>query len=468
MEKRQDLRVIASAGVLFLVALLAACGQTTQTATNGAAAGLNALKTPLATPSAANGAASPTDVPLPYTFPKQWLPAPDGADLPQWPQTVGGFAFSQSSPKTGYFCVISPGLANDSPAVPPVVSVTSDGGQTWQQASGSASRYKTACQIYIDQSDPKDVFVAAGNPLTQEQLYRSQDGGATWHTIALPNLNIGTSLFIGTVAVVQSRIIIVLGIDGEGSLPNPLYASDNGGVSWNPISMYVNGQNQQLGQQLWISGTILIAAAGGQCLGPCGALQAPIDILHGKHRLNLPLSSQPMSPILYYRSSDGGRNWTAIATPVSSLSNLNVARSTDGSTTYIIGAAQGIQGQPTSTRVAFYSKDLSASWRQLPTLAGVENGYLDPGSLGNTGLFVMPDGSVITTADHLNGTQYSGDAGAFLLIPGNTSPTWQPLIMLTKVSFMQAVATSTGVRVWGIEPALQGQPAGSLVYFDLP
>ena len=66
------------------------------------------------------------------------------------------------------------------------------------------------------------------------------------------------------------------------------------------------------------------------------------------------------------------------ATPVNNLYNLTFTRSADGSTTYALGTATGVPNQPAATNVAFYSTDGGAHWRQLPTLAGVENGYLDP------------------------------------------------------------------------------------------
>src|SRR6185437_10897115 len=105
---------IAAFGMLALVALLAACGQTTTPATNGADASRKALKTP----TIVTGTPTATTIPLPYTFPKQWFPAPDSADLPA---TIGSVAFAPSAPQTGYVCGINDTNADNSAATPPYV-----------------------------------------------------------------------------------------------------------------------------------------------------------------------------------------------------------------------------------------------------------------------------------------------------------------------------------------------------------
>lgn len=462
--KAHHTRRTASLLVLSLVALLAACGQASGLSTNGADIGTKGA-TPATT--ATMITPSPTEISLPYSFPKQWLHAPDGADLPQWPSEVGGLVFSPSSPQTGYFCIVSPDHADNSPATPPAVSVTNDGGQSWQPASGSTSRFKTACQMSIDASDPRDIFVSAGNPQTQEQFYRSLDGGATWQTVTLPNLNMGTGIFVAAVAVVQSRLIVDLGLHGEGNLPDPLFASDNGGATWSPIRLFINGQNVHIGGQFWIAGTTLFASAGFGCQGPCGAMQAPLGGGYRTKQLSQPFSSQPPAPNLYFKSTDGGRTWTALATPISNLSNLSVTRSADDSTTYIIGSGPVVPSQGGMNFLGYYSKDGGATWKPLPTFTGVENGYLDPGSFGVYGAYVLPDGSVISTTFHTTGPNNGFDAGAFLLRPSDPSPTWHPLIKSLNGVIAQPVATSTGIRVWGqtIDPQ---QAGGFLEYFDLP
>ncbi|HEX5546768.1 MAG TPA: hypothetical protein VFX24_05110 [Ktedonobacterales bacterium] len=461
MMRRHRARGLASAALLALMTLLAACGQTTTTTTNGAAAGLQSLKTPSAT----SGTPSPTAIPLPYTFPKQWLPAPDSADLP--PQ-IGGLAFSVSSPQTGYVCgtASTSSSANNSSATPPFVAATSNGGQTWRTVAGSTARAKSVCNLFIDQNNANDVFAVAGDQSGHQPLYRSQDGGVTWKPINQPTAT-GMNTSVLQVAVVGSRLIALIAVNGEGNLSQPLFASGDGGMSWQPIDLVVNGASLQISGQLWFDGSALVIEAAPSCAQGCGYM-LPLSNRHtATTLLGEPLSSQPPTPNDYYQSTDGGRTWSPFTTPVRNLSNLTFTRSADGSTTYALGTALAVPNQPAATSVAFYSTDGGAHWRQLPTLAGVENGYLDPGSLGALGAFVFPDGSVATTAFHGSGLNNDSDAGTFLLRPGDATPAWHPLILRVDGNFWQTVPTATGVRVWQVR-MLSDNSGGQLMYFDLP
>ena len=471
MVKQYRVQWLARLGTLSLIALtalLAACGQTTASSKNTHA---TATPTPAPRIVPTTTLAGPTEIPPPYTFPKHWTPAPDGEDLPQSPSTVGGFAFSPSSPNIGYLCVVSPDTTDNSAATPPFVSATSDGGKSWTGVSGSPSRLKTTCQVFLDQTNPKDVFVAAGNATDPNTLaiplFRSQDGGATWKNINQPTIQ-GASTFIVGLAVVQTRIVAMIGFNGQaGPAVSTLYASDDGGQTWKQLKLIVNGQILPMSQLFWsVGSTIYIEASASSCQG-CGTLLAPASGQYGHPPLSQPLSSGPVTPNLYFKSNDGGRTWSQIATPVSNLANLSVTRSADGSTTYLLGTSLGAPNQPANVNVAYYSSNGGASWHPLPTLVGVENGFPDPGSLGAFGSWVLPDGSVITTAFHSEGTHYGGDAGVFLLRPADAQPIWRPLIKSMNGVATQIVQTESGIRVWGMT-IIPGQAGGFLGYFDLP
>ena len=449
--------------LLASMALLAACGQTTTTsATNGADAGLKALKTPTltsATPTA-------TTIPLPYTFPKQWLAAPDGGDLPA---AIGSLAFAPSAPQTGYVCGVSSTSADNAATTPPYVVATSDGGQSWHTVAGSAAHAKSACALFVDQNNGRDVFAEAGDfSRGQQQLYRSQDGGATWKTIPKPSISdMNTSVI--AVAVVQSRLLAMIAVNGEGAPPHSFFASDNGGQSWKPVDLMVNGQALQISEQLWFDGPALVVEAAPPCTEGCGYALPVGSGRMGKRPLNQPLSSQPPTPNYYFKSTDGGRTWTSFATPVSNLGNLAFARSSDGATTYALGTAPIEPGKYIMNNIGYFSRDGGASWKQLPTFAGVEQGYPDPGSFAIFGAYVLPDGSVISTSFHTNEavTGNGSEAGVFLLRLGDPNPAWQPLINSLNALALQPVPTSAGVRVWGLDIS-SGQSGGQLVYFDLP
>ena len=457
-------QLMACIGILALVALLAACGQTTTRAKS---------VTTVKTPTNLSETPRPTAIPLPYSFPKQWLPAPASSDLPA---EISSLAFAPSAPRTGYACDVSDGDADNAAATPPYVVATSDGGQSWRTVSGSAAHAKSSCALFVDQSNPRDIFAEAGNLLHGgQQLYRSQDGGATWAPIPQPTVT-GWSTSVIAVAVVQSRLLAIIVVNGEGNAPHSLYASDNGGQSWTPIDLTINGQTLDISAQLWFDGPALVIEAAPPCTGGCGyALPAGSGRM-GRRPLSQPLSSQPPAPNAYFKSSDGGRTWIPFATPAQNLSNLTFTRSSDGSTTYALGTATGVPNQPAASNVAFYSRDGGAHWRQLPTLAGAENGYLDPGSLGQGGLDLLPDGSVAAMTFHTIGTTEPPQgfyAGVFLLRPNDASPSWRPLISRDDGSFWQATPTAAGLRVWQIRfppapPDALGPAGGRLVYFDLP
>lgn len=332
------------------------------------------------------------------------------------------------------------------------------------------------CQVYLDQTNAKDVFVAAGNSLSTgsapNPLFRSQDGGATWTRINQPTIT-GNATFIAGLAVVQSRILAMVSPVAQARpAVYSLYSSDDGGQAWKPITISANGQPLQFGQQMWVSGSVLYVEAGAGCTSACGGTRAPVShdavgMQLGKMPQTGPQSSGAPPVSLCFKSYDGGQSWHQIFTPVPNLGNIAVQRSADGTTTYIVGTAGNVPNQPTNTVFAYYSRDGGATWRQLPTLRGVENGFPDVNSLGMFGNYLLPDGSVISTADHLNGTQYAGDAGAFLLNPADASPSWRPLIRALNGVTVQTISTSTGERVWGLQMAPQ-QSSGFLEYFDLP
>jgi BNR/Asp-box repeat len=318
MVREHRARRSATLGLLLaLTMLLAACGQTA-TPTNGASAALNAAGTPTAPGTSSTPLttpATPTAVPPPYSFPKKWIAAPDSADLPQSPSTVGSFVFSPTAPSTGYLCVASPDSSYDSPTTPPFISTTTDGGKTWRQASGSTSRSKSICQMFIDQSNPRDIFVAAGHYGSTDTaplpLFRSQDGGATWKSMPQPTIS-GNPTYIIGLAVVQSRILAMISpLAQAGPAVGTLYASDDGGQSWKPISLVLNGHTQQLGASMWVVGTAVYIVVGQGCQG-CGALWTLTNDPPGVRPLDQPFSSggptSGLNPI--YRTTGQGNSAT--------------------------------------------------------------------------------------------------------------------------------------------------------------
>lgn len=460
-----------------LCALLAGCGSTSKpnigksrapTATVGKAGST------AATGVSASSSPAPT---LPYSFPAQWQPAngfqSDGSD--NVAHHIGSVVFSPSAPATGYACAVStttPQAARSHSAQPvlphsslPTLFKTLDGGATWS-AVGIPFSQGVTCQLTIDAVDANDVAAVVGSDQSGStstlSVYRTTNGGTFWNPLTLPSAQ-GYTMSLMTLVVTHTRLVAFMGLQGEGRLPTPLYASDDGGQSWQAIGQSVMSQNLLL-DQLWTMGSSLILATDPGCQGPCGT-SLPLSG-QGSVRLARSLAGGPPQTTTLFRSDDNGATWSKMASPGGLLQSLQFIRAANSSG-YVGVALFSLAGANGYTPTLYYSADSGATWNALPSFQGVENGYVDPGSLDQHGIAVAPDGSVVAGALHL--TSNGGtDAGAFRIHPSSASPEWQPLVSLYAIDSWQIVATSGGARAWGMSPPSQATAGGALQYVDLP
>lgn len=435
---------------------LAACGQTTShtvsTRTNTPTTGIErATATPTSPP-------APTPVSPPYSFQKTWQVASGGT-----PHVISSFAFAAVAPYTGYACAIT----GSSSA--PGVYRTANGGQSWTPANTLLFSKITGCQLSIDQADAADVFLLTSTPDSQgqwvRQLYRSRDSGDTWKQLSTVHDPVYSQLVMENVVVAGTRLIALAGISGEGRLPDPLYASDDGGASWHTIGQSILQQNLVMDELLWTAGTRIIVAAGPPCQG-CGPLDTPLTGDRGDTRLNahVATSSGSPPPTYYFSSVDGGTTWNKMSLPSDHMTWMNYARSADGSHIYGAALEEDLSARP-PMQVPLFSGDNGATWRTLPTLANVEGGYIDATQVNFA--TVATDGSVLVPTLHtLPGNGGNSDAGIFRLRPG-AGESWQPLVSGWSIQFLQTVPTAGGgTRVWAMQNLTpQG---GTLVYIDLP
>jgi photosystem II stability/assembly factor-like uncharacterized protein len=412
--------------------LLSACGSSggavkaTMTATVTASAQAQAQPTASATPQ------GPAPLVLPYTFPAAWH-APQND-----PTHVGalgaGFAFAPSDPRIGYAC--STGASS--------LSVTHEGGQTWQPMQGTLTASSSyACgAVFVDAHDATDVFVTHGvaandNPkVTTSVLLRSRDSGATWHGLGQITYQ-GSPLSYASVTVIGSRLLAAVEIDGEGTLPDALFTSDDGGASWQPGAQSLVRQNLQVGLMATAGDTIFVSAAV-PCTGGCGA-SLPLPLISDRTRPQTAVSSDPGKP-MYWRSVDAGNTWMQMSFP-GFLDTIT--RSADGSTYYCTASAfTSSYDQP----ACYLSRDTCQTWGAVPTVVGAEHGYVT--ASGNMG--ALPDGSLIVDAMHnpQDGT-HDPDCGIFRLPAGGSS--WAPLAP-NDASGWLVTGTSSGIRVWGVHP----------------
>lgn len=424
----------ALVGMVAVSLFLASCG-----AQRGANAAKGASST-AGVPSPTAASLFPTPLPLPYSFPVAWSPA-SGA-----PRHVSRVVFAPSSSQVGYLCVggPSPNTSVPTPTPTPAISVpvfyaTHDGGQTWIPTGPTPFLMPAGppCGVYIDPADPSDVFVAL------DKIWRSRDGGATWHQLAPIDVP-GWSITVGQLALVGTRLLAIVYINGEGSLPNPFYASDDGGSTWHQIGQSIIAQGLQIGQLTTMGDTVYVSAT--SICGVCSAsIPASGRVAMAAH---IPLSSNPSS-MFYFRSTDDGNTWTKANVP----GLLPVFIQAAGG-----GAYYGVSIKTTSPATAYFSRDSGATWIALPTFAGVENGYLDPNTLQWAFPIVTPDGRVLVD---------TGNTGIFVLRPGDPTPAWHAFA-LGGMQVIQPVSSGASARLWGVRPELKYGLTGELVYADLP
>jgi photosystem II stability/assembly factor-like uncharacterized protein len=442
--------IVALVSALLLALVLAGCGQA-QTI----AAQQTPTQTPLPTPTS-----FAAHTPAPLVFRAQWTLA---ASLPRG---LGNYAFAPSAPRTGYLCTI--GSVNGSP-VPPAFMFTSDGGLTWTSASTYPFK-PGGCSVFVDQQNARDVFLqqyanATGMPIT----WRSQDGGTTWHVLAPIPATQGSYPW-ASVAVIGSRIIVAVGAINPGAggqlPPNDLFASDDGGATWQQIAQGIAAQGQQV-RTLIAFGTTLIVRSHATCAN-CAGDAAPLTGSTGVVPLAQPLSSGP-PPNRYWRSTDGGVTWTEMSLPQPHIQYMRFARSEYGDN--FVGVAFATEVDP-SNMVAgalYYTTDGGTTWIPVPAINPKLLPQADPGSVGAGGnLAVLPDGSVVASfwQSVLDAGNALPDHGVLRWWPGAQS--W--MVLAPPATFdWQIGLTSQGTTLWaetnsGFGPELEYvtvPPAGS-------
>ncbi|HKV84410.1 MAG TPA: hypothetical protein VJN88_07630, partial [Ktedonobacterales bacterium] len=411
-------RLSRVAPLLTLVALLAACGQSVA-GNSGKPAKATVTTRASVT---ATVAVSPTPS-RPYSFPARWRPATgfDDIDADKLSHHIGSIVFSPTTPAIGYACAVktsNPAAARphaEAPTHPlsgvPTLFKTTDGGATWTTIFIPFSQSVT-CQLYMDQADANDVVAAAGSDpsgsVSSLTLYRTTDGARFWNPVTLPTAQ-GYQLSLRTLVVTQSRLIAFMGEQGEGRLPTPLYASDDSGASWQVIGQSILNQHLYL-DKLWTMGATLVLASDPGCQGPCGTAR-PRAAANGFSALTQPFAGQPPIPTVYFKSTDNGATWAKMTLPNGNYQSLFFTRAASGSNYYgvALSAQMGSQGV---TSTIFYTSDSGATWTALPSVQGAENGYLDPGTIGQRGIAIAPDGSVVAGMNHMSPIGAT-DGGAF-------------------------------------------------------
>jgi hypothetical protein len=422
--------------------------------TNTPTATQHATPTPTPTPTLT---ITPTATPG-LTFPTHWQTASG------LPPNVLGYAFAASAPRVGYACT-------EGSATAPFLA-TSDGGATWTTVATGVGG-SDLCGLSVNPADPRDVLL-----WDEVFLSRSRDGGRTWQSLGSITGPTGPSQW-RHVVVLGSRLVAaaIAASDAGSGLRDDLYASDDGGTTWQPLARGLWQQGVNVGDFVLAGSTLSVigypsAACG--ILDTCGPLSAPLGG-YGPDRSAAPLlprSGDGPPQDVYYSSTDGGRTLTkATFGGAPHLSGLRFTPKADGSGYYgvVLSTADNL------VTTVWYSGDSGATWRALPTLNVPDSAGSDPRTLGLLGrLVAASDGTVIAAAwqsrENISG---GGETGLFRLTPSDAQPVWQPLappghfVLLTDPQ-------GSGVRLWGLATtsqtglSLTPTSGASLDYVTLP
>lgn len=410
-------RTVLAAGLAALVLVLAAC--------SGSSATTHSTAT--AIPSATASAASSANWSLLPGAPKNALSI--------------RFAPASASTSTGYLCALNGPAVSPLPATPTLYK-TSNGGTSWQLvatpiiplvADGGLAP-AVLCTIFVDDHDAGDIFLQEAEFDTQgvghaiaRGLYRSRDGGVTWNSLATVDKTNG----FGALLVLNNRLVgqvvpSVLGASAcDGSVKptaySELYASDDGGTSWQPIGQSIEGQGYSP-YAIAVAGSSLIAAA------------SAVPAVNCSHTL-------PATTL--WASGDGGVTWQKTETLAGSITDLSVtARATPTPETNC-GAAvtSSLDASGNAQAAVLYWGGGSAQWRPLPALPGP----------AVSALAVTPSCTVLAQVSPLSGA----DLGIYVIHPDAPSPGWGRYAPGGSTDW-QVTGTPTST-LW----ALGGQPSES-------
>ena len=274
-----------------------------------------------------------------------WTPAG-----PPWAQWI---VFAPSDPRAAYLCG-TPTNNNPSRQGPVTLGLSLDSGRTWQMLATSI--LASACQVDVDPTDAQDVLLqveqcATCSTSNPAQVYRSIDGGRSWHLAALPPppdsslatyvafqwaWQGSTLLIMPLFASTQLRRLLAISV-AEGPLG---WVTQNALLAGVPAGMQLN--------DLYANTTAVYAdfdfSAPSSCSQNCtltrvsadlGAtwsvfqpryqrktvylLDQLVSVADGYTLIGQVVSSQDANTRIYVTSSDGGATWTPMPSPPGDL-----------------------------------------------------------------------------------------------------------------------------------------------------
>ncbi|MBS1700139.1 MAG: glycosyl hydrolase [Armatimonadetes bacterium] len=169
-----------------------------------------------------------------------WLPVSDGF---LGSSSVGAIAIAPSNPDVIYAGTGERDIRGDISEGDGIYK-SSDGGKTWSHIGLEATR--TISRIVVDPKDPNTVWVAALGHVygksTERGIYKSTDGGATWHHVFFSTDHTGAVDLV--IDPNHPNILLASFWDAwrtpyslnSGGPNSGMYKSEDGGDTWTDIS----------------------------------------------------------------------------------------------------------------------------------------------------------------------------------------------------------------------------------------
>ena len=347
------------------------------------------------------------------------IPTPTPTELwkPAGPTFATSIVFGTANPLVGYACGTNHPVTQNSGTEPIALAVTQDGGKTWTNLPSPGNSY--GCVPTVDPTDGSDIVIQtlscfACSPPPPITIYRSTDGGHTWHTMAFPAVtDAATKGFNG----VQWAGSTLLATRWTGFVP-----VNEGNQHW--IAASVNKQ-----PFAWIDG-------GPQFTGLPANTSVDLSFTAGTTIWATETTwtnGQPQPPLSMLKSTDQGATWATV--PNFQYIHQTVqpyAATPDGK--MIVG---NVVVQPPSTYPVFAeSLDGGQTWALLPGLPSPYHGDT---------VYITPNGSMVAAVTN------SQTVVPYFLLLANIHANWSTPLQTPDRAYLEAIQVGTNgapIRFW--------------------
>ena len=289
-----------------------------------------------------------------------------------------------------------------------VASTSSDGGNTWTQASMAANQP----QLFAVDCPSASDCVAVGDGASA----RSTNGGVTWTPVSLTSAN--TTLLSVRCPTVTLCVSVGVSPGAAGPFGGQLLVSTNGGASWSSASLPPS--TGALGSVDCPSATFCAAVGASIVVTTDGGKKWDVKGVDGGTGVlrsvscesatscvaigpNPAVAQDLQSAAFEVTTTNGGTSWSSDATPPASAT-LDVVTCVAGSTCEAVGSSYGSNGS-----MVLSSADGGLKWSSLPApasdLTGISavscptaNSCVYVGTRGATPVAVTANGNQVTTA----------------------------------------------------------------------